>query len=123
MGIILDSTKGTSKWWTNWWMGNSCSIFNTSYCINSIDCRKFIKGKPTGLHLPLIGLFFGGGIACYANSFLFTDLMRVFILFYLMPVWTTIFEIIFFKQKPKWQRGGKSFFSFIRPMDCVWSRW
>ena len=66
---------------------------------------KFIKGRPTGLHLPLIGLFFGGGIACYANSFLFTDLMRVFILFYLMPVWTTIFEIIFFKQKPKWQRG------------------
>ena len=66
---------------------------------------KFIKGRPTGLHLPLVGLFFGGGIACYANSFLFTDLMRVFILFYLMPVWTTIFEIIFFKQKPKWQRG------------------
>ena len=23
------------------------------------------KGKPTGLHLPLIGLFFGGGIACF----------------------------------------------------------
>ena len=66
---------------------------------------KFIKGRQTGLHLPLVGLFFGGGIACYANSFLFTDLMRVFILFYLMPVWTTIFEIIFFKQKPKWQRG------------------
>ncbi|MDC0195245.1 DMT family transporter [Alphaproteobacteria bacterium] len=66
---------------------------------------KFIKGRRTGLHLPLIGLFFGGGIACYANSFLLTDIMRVFILFYLMPIWTTIFEFIFFKQIPSWQRG------------------
>ena len=43
---------------------------------------KSIKGRRTGLHLPLIGIFFGGGIACYANSFLLTDIMRVFILFY-----------------------------------------
>ena len=40
---------------------------------------KFIKGKSTGLNLPFIGLLFGGGIACYANSFLLTDIMRVFI--------------------------------------------
>ena len=74
---------------------------------------KFIKGKSTGLNLTLIGLFFGGGIACYANSFLLTDLMRVFILFYLMPVWTTIFEIIFFKQKPNWQRGVSIFLALL----------
>ena len=70
---------------------------------------KIFKGKSTGLHLPMIGLFFGGGIACYANSFLLTDVMRVFILFYLMPVWTTIFEMIFFKQQPNWQRGVSLF--------------
>ena len=74
---------------------------------------KFIKGKRTGLHLPLIGLFFGGGIACYANSFLLTDIMRVFILFYLMPIWTTIFEYIFFKQIPKWQRGVSLFLALL----------
>jgi drug/metabolite transporter (DMT)-like permease len=74
---------------------------------------KFIKGKRTGLHLPLIGLFFGGGIACYANSFLLTDIMRVFILFYLMPIWTTIFEYIFFKQIPKWQRGVSLFLAIL----------
>ena len=74
---------------------------------------KFIKGKSTGLNLTLIGLFFGGGIACYANSFLLTDLMRVFILFYLMPVWTTIFEIIFFKQKPNLQRGVSIFLALL----------
>ncbi len=74
---------------------------------------KFLKGKSTGLHLPMIGLFFGGGIACYANSFLLTEIMRVFILFYLMPVWTTIFEMIYFKQKPKWQRGVSLFLSLL----------
>ena len=74
---------------------------------------KFIKRNRTGLHLPLIGLFFGGGIACYANSFLLTDIMRVFILFYLMPIWTTIFEYIFFKQPPKWQRGVSLFLAVL----------
>ena len=74
---------------------------------------KIFKGKSTGLHLPMIGLFFGGGIACYANSFLLTDVMRVFILFYLMPVWTTIFEMIFFKQQPKWQRGVRLFLALL----------
>ena len=74
---------------------------------------KFLKGKSTGLRLPMIGLFFGGGIACYANSFLLTDVMRVFILFYLMPVWTTIFEMIFFKQQPKWQRGVSLFLALL----------
>ena len=39
--------------------------------------------------------------------------MRVFILFYLMPLWTTIFEIIFFKQKPKWQRGVSLFLALL----------
>ena len=74
---------------------------------------KIFKGKSTGLQLPMIGLFFGGGIACYANSFLLTDVMRVFILFYLMPVWTTIFEMIFFKQQPKWQRGVSLFLALL----------
>ena len=74
---------------------------------------KFLKGKSTGLNLPMIGLFFGGGIACYANSFLLTDVMRVFILFYLMPVWTTIFEFIIFKQQPKWQRGVSLFLALL----------
>ena len=74
---------------------------------------KIFKGKSTGLNLPMIGLFFGGGIACYANSFLLTDVMRVFILFYLMPVWTTIFEMIFFKQQPKWQRGVSLFLALL----------
>ena len=46
----------------------------------------------------------GGGLACYANSLLLTDIMRALILFFLMPIWTTLFEIIFFKQKPQLER-------------------
>ena len=41
------------------------------------------KGQSFGLEYPLIGLLFGGGIACYANSFLLTDVVRALILFYI----------------------------------------
>ena len=55
-----------------------------------------IKGKSSGLELPLTGLLVGGGFICYALSFLLTDVVRALILFYMTPVWTTIFEILFF---------------------------
>jgi len=64
----------------------------------------------------LIGLLFGGGIACYANSFLLTDVVRALILFYITPVWTTIFEAIFLKQAPKISR----YISLILALAGVW---
>ena len=64
-----------------------------------------IKGKSSGLELPLTGLLVGGGFICYALSFLLTDVVRALILFYMTPVWTTIFEIFFLKKKPGWQRA------------------
>ena len=66
--------------------------------------RKF-KGRSSGLELPLTGLLVGGGFICYALSFLLTDVVRALILFYMTPVWTTIFEILFLKKKPGWQRA------------------
>ena len=51
------------------------------------------KKKETGLELPVIGLLVGGGFICYALSFLLTDVVRALILFYMTPIWTTIFEI------------------------------
>ena len=65
--------------------------------------RKY-KGNSFGLDYPIIGLLFGAGIACYANSFLLTDVVRALILFYITPVWTTIFEIIFLKKRPGLER-------------------
>jgi drug/metabolite transporter (DMT)-like permease len=64
-----------------------------------------IQGKSFGLDYPLIGLLMGGGIACYANSFLLTDVVRALILFYMTPVWATIYELLFRKQKPQWHRA------------------
>ncbi len=62
------------------------------------------KKKETGIEIPLIGLLMGGGFICYALSFLLTDVVRALLLFYMTPVWTTIFEILFLKKRPGWQR-------------------
>ncbi|PHX89661.1 MAG: hypothetical protein CK535_00070 [Pelagibacteraceae bacterium] len=69
-----------------------------------ITVWRLIKGKSSGLELPLTGLLLGGGFILYALSFLLTDVVRALILFYMSPVWTTIFEILFLKKKPGWQR-------------------
>lgn len=63
------------------------------------------RGATTGLEYPLIGLLMGGGIACYANSFLLTDVMRALILFYLAPLWATLFEMIVLRRAPGWHRA------------------
>ena len=80
---------------------------------------RFVKGKKTGFELPITGLLLGGGFVCYALSFLLTDVVRALILFYMKPVWTTIFEILFLKKKA-WL--GKNFdieSSNWWFMDCV----
>ena len=64
-----------------------------------------IKGRTFGFELPLTGLLIGGGFICYALSFLLTDVVRALILFYMTPVWTTIFEVLFLKKKPGWERA------------------
>lgn len=65
---------------------------------------RFIQGKPTGLELPLAGALMGGGIVCYANSFLLTDVIRTMLLFYMTPFWATLIEIVFLRQRPGWWR-------------------
>jgi drug/metabolite transporter (DMT)-like permease len=75
-----------------------------------------LDGKSFGLDYPFIGLLMGGGIAFYANSFLLTDVVRALILFYMTPVWATIFELIFLRQKIHWGRGV----SLILALSGVW---
>ena len=65
---------------------------------------KLFKKKETGFGLPLTGLLVGGGFICYALSFLLTDVVRALILFYMTPIWTTIFEILFLKKRPGKER-------------------
>jgi len=66
--------------------------------------RRGLRGKPTGLELPLAGALMGGGIVCYANSFLLTDVIRTMLLFYMTPLWATLIEIVFLRQRPGWWR-------------------
>lgn len=70
-----------------------------------ITVWRWRKGGQTGLGLPLTGFLMGGGIVCYANSFLLTDVIRALLLFYLTPVWATLIELGLLKQKPGWWRA------------------
>ena len=54
--------------------------------------RAAAHGKVSGARWGLVGLLSGGGIVCYAYSFLLTDVVRALLLFYLTPVWTTLLE-------------------------------
>ena len=81
-----------------------------------ISLWRLYKGHSFGLEYPLIGLLFGGGIACYANSFLLTDVVRALILFYITPVWTTIFEIVFLRQIPRFYR----YITLVLALSGVW---
>ena len=62
---------------------------------------RLSKRKGTGLEHPSMGILIGGGFILYALSFLLTDVVRALIMFYMTPVWTTIFEIIFLKKKTR----------------------
>ena len=50
-------------------------------------------------------LLTGGGIVCYANSFLLTDVIRALLLFYLTPVWATLIEVFVLRAPPGWRRA------------------
>ena len=72
--------------------------------LTPIAMWRKIKGRSTGLELPMVGLLVGGGFICYALSFLLTDVVRALILFYMTPIWTTIFEMLFLKRRPGLER-------------------
>lgn len=49
--------------------------------------RHFLAG---GLPLLTTGAVISGAFVCYAHSFLYTDIVRAILLFYLSPVWATV---------------------------------
>ena len=69
-----------------------------------ISIWRLSQGKSSGLELPFTGLLIGSGFICYALSFLLTDVVRALVLFYMAPIWTTIFEISFLKKRPGLER-------------------
>lgn len=51
-----------------------------------------------GLKLHLIGVFSGIAMVLYSDAFLFTEVVRAMLLFYLTPIWGTILARIFLKE-------------------------
>ena len=62
--------------------------------LSPIALVRRLRGQTTGAGMPLIGLLLGGGIVFYANSFLLTDVVRALLMFYLLPVWGTLLEML-----------------------------
>ena len=63
-----------------------------------IGIYRWKKIKDNAKNLLLIGFFFGLGMAFYANAYFFTDVVRVLLLYYLLPVWGTILGRIFLSE-------------------------
>ncbi len=51
--------------------------------------------RAAGWNWVITGLLGGGGFYLYANAFLNTEIVRVLLLFYLMPIWATILGRLF----------------------------
>lgn len=77
---------------------------------------RALQRRSTGLGMPLLGVLLGGGIVCYANSFLLTEVVRALLLFYLTPVWATVLEIVVLRQRPGWSRA----LSLVLAIAGVW---
>ena len=75
--------------------GTIAQMLIAVFVLSPLAFWRVVRNQETGFGMPAIGLLMGGGYACYANSFLLTDVMRALILFFLIPLWTTLFEIIF----------------------------
>lgn len=67
--------------------------------LSPIALVRRLRGQVTGMGMPLIGLLFGGGIVFYANSFLLTDVVRALLMFYLLPVWGTLLELLVLRRR------------------------
>ena len=55
---------------------------------------RLVRGKPTGVAQFRSGLLIGAAVALYLESLLLTDVARALILFYAMPAWGTILEVV-----------------------------
>jgi drug/metabolite transporter (DMT)-like permease len=60
----------------------------------------YLRGRPRRRDLPqliVIGIFSGLGFALWNNALIYGAVVRVTLLFYLTPVWSTVFGMIFLR--------------------------
>ena len=66
---------------------------------------RLLRGKPTGFSQYRSGLLIGGAVALYLSSLLLTDVARALILFYAMPAWGTLLEVVVMRRRFTRWRG------------------
>jgi drug/metabolite transporter (DMT)-like permease len=60
---------------------------------------RLLRGKPAGWSQYRSGLLIGGAVALYLESLLLTDVARALILFYAMPAWGTLLEVVVMRRR------------------------
>jgi drug/metabolite transporter (DMT)-like permease len=62
--------------------------------LTPIALVRWLRKRPTGVAQFRSGLLIGAAVALYLESLLLTDVARALILFYAMPAWGTILEVV-----------------------------
>ena len=66
---------------------------------------RWRRRQPTGIQQYRTGLLIGAAVAMYLESLLLTDVTRALILFYAMPAWGTVLEVVLMRRPLTRWRG------------------
>jgi len=66
-----------------------------------------------GFSLFLTGILTGSAFALYAAAIVLTEVVRVLLLFYLTPVWSTLLGVLFLGERLTWNRLLALLFGFV----------
>jgi drug/metabolite transporter (DMT)-like permease len=65
---------------------------------------RFKSIKAGGLSLQITAFLSGVALLCYTLAFLYTDVVRAMLLYYLTPVWSTLLAAAILRESITWQR-------------------
>ena len=74
-------------------------------CLLPFVVMRWKRQQPVGFDHAVTGLLIGAAFALYCESLLLTDVVRALILFYIMPAWGTVAEILFMGRRFTIWRG------------------
>ena len=69
-----------------------------------VTILRFKSIKIAGVSLQITAILSGVALLCYTLAFLYTDVVRAMLLFYLTPVWSTLLAAIILHETITWQR-------------------
>ena len=69
-----------------------------------VAITRFKSIKMGGFGLQSTALLSGVALLCYTLAFLYTDVVRAMLLYYLTPVWSTLLAAMVLKENITWQR-------------------